>query len=123
MILVSSIRLRCPRCMSGPIFLGPFRMKPKCPGCDLVFEREPGYWIGSIYLNYGLTVVLMVSCYFTLETYAGLGPAWRLVICGAIGVVVPLLFFRHARVLWMAIDRFFDPSDGDQPGSRHRGAA
>jgi hypothetical protein len=86
-------------------------MRSSCPDCGLVFEREPGYFIGSIYLNYGLTTVLMIAGYFALEKLAGLGPWTCLSICGAFGVVFPLLFFRHARTLWLAVDQFFDPSE------------
>ena len=110
-IFVSAARLRCPRCGGGPIFRGPFTMKEACPRCGLVFEREPGYFIGSIYLNYGMTTVLMISGYFALEKMAGLGPWSCLAMCGLFGVVFPLLFFRHARTLWLAVDQFFDPTD------------
>src|SRR5262249_27539597 len=109
-IIVSALRLRCPRCGNGPIFVGMFRMRPLCPVCGLVFEREPGYFIGSIYLNYGLTTVLMIAGYFALEKEGGLGPWWCLGLCGVFGVVFPLIFFRNARTLWLALDQFFDPT-------------
>jgi uncharacterized protein (DUF983 family) len=110
-IAASAARLKCPRCGGGPIFTGAFRMRRFCAGCGLVFEREPGYFIGSIYLNYGLTTVLMIAGYFALEKLAGFGPWTCLALCGLFGIIFPLLFFRHARTLWLAVDQFLDPSD------------
>lgn len=122
-ILTSAIRLRCPRCLRSPLFRGPFSMNRDCPACGLVFEREPGYWIGSIYLNYGVTVALMLGLWFGLETFTAVGTAARLSVCAAAGVGVPLVCFRHARALWMAVDRAFDPSEPDRPEPRRPGAA
>lgn len=108
-ILTSAALLRCPRCGVRPVFRGMFRMLKSCHGCGLVFEREPGYFIGAIYLNYGVTVVLMISGYFGLERLTRIGPIALLLVCGAVGVVFPILFFRHARLLWLGIDIHIDP--------------
>ncbi|HET6371754.1 MAG TPA: DUF983 domain-containing protein [Candidatus Polarisedimenticolia bacterium] len=108
-ILASAALLRCPRCGTRPVFSGWFRMRRSCRGCELVFEREPGYFIGAIYLNYGFTAALMIGGYFALEVLTPVGPAARLIACAAVGVAVPILFFRHARVLWLGIDIYLDP--------------
>src|SRR5690242_4418774 len=58
-------RLRCPICGVGKTFDGWFRMRPKCDHCGYVFDREPGYFLGSIYANYGLTALLVTALFFT----------------------------------------------------------
>ena len=108
-ILLSAAILRCPRCGARPVFLGMFRMRGSCSGCGLVFEREPGYFIGAIYLNYGLTAALMIGGYFLLERVTSLGPTQLLLICGTVGLICPILFFRHARLLWLGLDILVDP--------------
>ncbi len=50
----------CPRCRTGKIFrksvwLFP-RMYERCPACGLKFEREDGYFLGAMYIGYGLGV-------------------------------------------------------------------
>jgi uncharacterized protein (DUF983 family) len=63
-VLISrALRLRCPLCGTGQLFRTWFKMKPACAHCRLKFEREPGYYLGSIYINYGLTAVLMTLGY------------------------------------------------------------
>ena len=37
---------RCPRCGEGMLFRGWFRMRSQCDWCGLVYEREPGFFLG-----------------------------------------------------------------------------
>jgi len=101
--------LRCPRCGSRPVFSGMFRMFASCRGCRPTFERESGYFVGSIYVNYGFTAALLIGGDFALERLTTLGPGGILGSCAAAGVVLPILFFRPARVLWLGIDILLDP--------------
>ena len=34
-------------------------MNPRCPGCDVPFEREQGYFLGAMYFSYGMGVLLL----------------------------------------------------------------
>ena len=108
-ILGRSWRLRCPRCGRSKLFAGWFRMRRKCPTCGLDFDREPGFYLGSIYINYGLTAVLM-TIYFVSMTVADAADQQTLLwTAGAFCVVFPLCFFRFARSLWLGFDQFWDP--------------
>ncbi len=48
-----ALRLRCPACGGGPVFVSWVRMCPSCPSCGIRFDREPegGYWVGSNTIN------------------------------------------------------------------------
>ena len=55
-VLISILQQRCPRCRRGKVFrYSVFRGFPKmherCPVCDLKFEREPGYFLGAMYIS------------------------------------------------------------------------
>ena len=58
----------CPRCRLGKIFRSSIFLFPKmherCPVCGLKFEREQGYFLGAMYISYGLALVTIVllSC-------------------------------------------------------------
>ena len=96
------------------MFSGWFRMHPVCSHCGLRYERDPGYFLGSIYVNYGLTtiitVVLYVSLHFGAEIENNL-VAWPLaVFC----VIFPMFFWRYARAYWLAMDCSFDRTGFDQ---------
>ena len=65
-VLWRGLRLVCPVCGRGKLFRGWFRMHRSCDSCGLVFERGPGYWLGSIYVNYGLTALVVTVAYLAL---------------------------------------------------------
>ena len=54
-----ALRLRCPVCGEGQLFKGLFSMHPTCPHCGIKYEREPGFFLGSIYINYGITALIV----------------------------------------------------------------
>jgi uncharacterized protein (DUF983 family) len=108
-MLWRALRLLCPRCGDAPIFRGWFSMHDRCPACGRRFNRAPGYFLGSIYFNYGVTALLVVVLYFSLyfgEVFTG---KQLLVALTAFSVVFPLWFFRYARALWLAFDERWDP--------------
>lgn len=61
------VECKCPRCRKGDIFYGKaYSLKGQgtneyCPGCNLRFEREPGYFYVSMFVSYAMNVAEMVS--------------------------------------------------------------
>jgi hypothetical protein len=84
-------------------------MNDPCPHCGRRFDRAPGYLLGSIYFNYGITSLLVVITYFSLYFGAGMSGNWLLLLLGAFALLFPVWFFRYARALWIAFDEQFDP--------------
>ena len=99
-----AVRLACPRCGIGPLFRGWFGMHNVCPHCGLSFAREPGFYLGSIYLNYGATVILTGSLYALLVLGLGLSSKTALTACLVGTVLFPIFFFRHARSFLLSLD-------------------
>ena len=97
-----AVGLRCPRCGGAPLFTGLVRMPPRCPVCGLLFEREAGYFIGAIYINYGLTVGLALAGYFLLEAWLAPHPGWQVLVWGAFTVLFPLWSFRYSKAFGCA---------------------
>ena len=47
----------------GSIFLLKFpKMHVNCPVCNYKFEKEPGFYIGAMYVSYALGVGEIVAC-------------------------------------------------------------
>ena len=84
-------------------------MDDPCSHCGRKFEREPGFWLGSIYFNYGITAFLVVVLYFSLFFTKVMTGKQLLVMLGAFALLFPLWFFRYARALWLAFDERYDP--------------
>ena len=109
-LLGRALRLRCPKCGEGKLFVGWFTMPERCSVCRLKYERAPGYFLGSSYINYALTAVSLTFLYVSL--HFGLGWSNQALMYPLIAycVLFPLAIFRHARSLWLAIDCYFDKS-------------
>lgn len=100
--------LVCPDCGRGKLFRGWFRMNASCESCGLSFDRGPGFYLGSIYFNYGLTALLVGGSFLGLWLGGVLSQQQALGVAIALAVLFPLWFFRYARGLWLAMDRFLD---------------
>ena len=109
-LLGRGLRLRCPRCGSGRLFRGWFSMYERCSNCHLKYERAPGYFLGSAYINYGLTAVSLTIMYMTLRFGVGFSNRQLAVPLGLFCVLFPLFTFRYARGIWLAMDCHFDQS-------------
>jgi hypothetical protein len=85
-------------------------MNPTCPVCGLVFEREEGYFLGAMYISYGISVFALIAGTLVLSL---LVPGWDLgwVALLAIAVYLPFvpMVFRYSRVIWIYFDRWAWP--------------
>lgn len=112
-------RQRCPRCRKGEIFLysifrGFPKMRQHCPVCNLKFQREEGYFLGAMYISFGLA--LMTIAFITVLLWAITG--WW-ITKDVIWAVILFLPFApsislFARVLWIYMDQAFDPEPPPQ---------
>ena len=116
----SAVSLRCPRCTEGALFQGFFSMRARCSVCDLVFEREPGYFVGAIYINYTVTAVLTIGGFLILDAYTNVSLALQIALWSGFGIVFPLWFYRYSKSLWLAIDHLFSPEDPTLRATRRR---
>jgi len=75
-------------------------MPAKCEHCGLVYQPEPGFYTGAMYVNYAFTVVLTAVSYLVLDVLLG---ASALVFFSSYIVVLFLLgplLFRYSRVVY-----------------------
>lgn len=104
----SVLGLRCPRCREGRVFRSLWAAHAACPTCGLAFAREPGYWLGAMYVSYGFAAVLTAPCYV-----AGILGGWPLsrvlLACAILLACAAPWMFRYARVVWLHLDRWMDP--------------
>jgi hypothetical protein len=89
-------------------------MYAACPHCAANFQREPGFYLGSIYFNYGLTALICVVAYALMMFYRWPTPRQQMAITLAFALLFPIWFFRYARSLWLGFDQFMDPRAGER---------
>jgi uncharacterized protein (DUF983 family) len=86
-------------------------MRDDCEECGYRFAREPGYFTGALYFNYGATAGIFLAGWVLLDLLFGLSTAAQLGIWLPFAVVFPLWFFRYSRALWMAADHRISPPE------------
>jgi uncharacterized protein (DUF983 family) len=114
-VLVRGARKRCPRCGFRPIFDGWFRLKTRCPRCDLRFEAEEGGFLGAMTVNYAAAIgawiaVMAVGLAMTVPDV----PVTPLLIASAgVLVAMPLWFYPRSKTIWAAVEFLVARSDPD----------
>jgi uncharacterized protein (DUF983 family) len=116
--IATALRLRCPRCHDGKLFVGLLKMNDHCPLCGLKLEPEPGFYLGSIYANYALTVLTTTVSFVLLVFGAGLSKNVVIWGCLAFAFLFPLWFFRYARSIWLSLMYHVSSSDFTTPDER-----
>lgn len=97
------LRLRCPRCERGRMFRGLFRIEECCPLCGARYERQAGESIGGTLINLVVVEVLTVIGLVVTQTLLRPPLLFQLSFWISFNVVFVILFYRHARGLWVSI--------------------
>jgi uncharacterized protein (DUF983 family) len=108
------LKQACPRCRAGKIypssiFRGFPKMNDQCAVCHLWFEREEGYFLGAMIVDYALAMVITTAIgallwAFTHWSFEKLCFVAILIFLPAVPAVT-----RLGRVLWIHLDQFIDP--------------
>lgn len=113
LLLRRGLRQRCPVCGRGKIFAGFFKTYEKCPVCGFEFEREPGYYSGAMAVNLVISELLIAIIAVPLAA-SQVVPIPTLIILGVtLPVLLPILFYRPTKSLWMSFDHFIHPVGSD----------
>lgn len=107
--LYSILNRKCPRCQEGNFFKFSVTYNPRkviethenCASCNLKYMLEPSFYIGAMYVNYGIIVAMSVLI-FIITTLA-LG--FSLLEAGATIIIALLVFgplnLRLSRIVWI----------------------
>lgn len=107
--LKAILNAKCPRCHVGDIFTYPHKKIHKfsdtnkyCPHCNVLFEREPGFFIGAMYVSYVFTVAILLGTSFVLYFIFNDPAYWIyvLTVCFLVFLFIPYNF-RYSRVLYL----------------------
>lgn len=117
--MIYVLKGKCPKCKEGEIFCNSnpynfnmmFLMPEHCHCCGLKFNKEPGFFYGSMYVGYGLSVAYLIAFYvamfvlfrdFSIEAYL-------LFSIGSLVLLTPVIF-RVSRSIWLFMFEKFDPT-------------
>jgi uncharacterized protein (DUF983 family) len=120
--LASTVDNRCPRCRIGKIFTSsnPYdlkntvKMHPQCPVCGQPTEIEVGFYYGTGYVSYALTVAFSVTTFLLWWVIVGLSTDdnrffWWLGTNAVMMILLQPLLMRLSRSLWLSWFVSYDP--------------
>lgn len=129
----SMLSMKCPRCRRGNMFKekGLYRkltlkhilgMPERCPECSQKFDMEPGFWYGTSYVSYAITVALSVATFVAWYVLIGVSVKdgdhrvfWWLGVNAAILILAQPWLMRISRVIYI---RFFVRYDKDYKNTK-----
>jgi uncharacterized protein (DUF983 family) len=104
----------CPRCRTGKIYATSIfwsfpKMNNECSVCRLWFEREEGYFLGAMIVDYSLAMVITTIIGAIVWSFTHW--SFEKVCIVAIVLFLPAVpaVTRLGRVIWIYIDQFIDP--------------
>ncbi|MBN9481732.1 MAG: hypothetical protein BGO70_04620 [Bacteroidetes bacterium 43-93] len=127
-LIKSVLTSRCPHCREGALFIYPnpyklkttMRMYEHCPVCGQKYEIETGFFFGTGYISYALSVAYLFTFFLAWHLVFGLSvmdsSIFQCLAAGAFTIVLlqPLLQ-RLSRSIWIAIFVHYDPEWRNKP--------
>lgn len=108
-LLARGVRQRCPVCGKGKVFRGIFKTYERCPVCNFTYERESGYYTGAIAVNLIVTELLLAIIAVPVAASRAVSIPVMIALGLTLPILLPLIFFRPAKSLWMSLDHFLHP--------------
>lgn len=110
-LLSSIITTKCPRCREGNMFpkgtlySAKFAdMHERCDCCGQIFEPEPGYYYGAMYVSFAFNVaIFLVSLLVLSQFVAEITTAMMIGVVLAVVLGLLPVIFRWSRALWINI--------------------
>ncbi|MDO6803865.1 DUF983 domain-containing protein [Wenyingzhuangia sp. 1_MG-2023] len=100
----------CPHCHKGRVFeksnnlfsIQFPKMQVSCDHCHSKYQKEPGFFIGAMYVSYGLTVAEALCTYILTRPFFEKALDLRVIPIIAL-VIVLLTFFniRMSKMIWI----------------------
>ena len=110
-IIARGLACRCPNC-GGSVLFKPgtlFELNPACPDCGLRFEKDDGFYLGAMSLNYGVTLVACLTPLALLWYQGVLSARWAGGLAIGCSLVVPALLYRASRSWQLMLYYYFFP--------------
>ena len=124
-IITRGLTHRCPNCGARTLFKQGtfFQVNPQCPACGFRFERnnDEGFYLGSMSLNFGVTLVGFLTPVMLLAYFKVIGSTTAIVLAGIGAFVFPALFYRSSRSWWLMQYYFLFPHHLPGNGGKGRG--
>jgi uncharacterized protein (DUF983 family) len=119
-----AIRLRCPNCGNGGIFVDWFTLRPACPHCGIRLDRgENDYFLGAYLFNLIAVEIILFGILAAVVLLTLPNPPWTALQYGAAAAVSVGAFvcYPFAKTTWLAVDLALRPMTPEELAWHRRG--
>ncbi len=120
--LFRSCLLRCPECGKGRFARSWIACHDECAHCGLDFRVDWGFYLGSIYVSYAVTgVIITATC---VPLILARTVPWSILTPAAVGfcIAFPFWFWRYSRSIWFGLNYWLDKRGRAQRTMQQRAA-
>jgi uncharacterized protein (DUF983 family) len=120
-----ALRLRCPACGGGPVFLRWLRISPACPSCGMRFTRgERGYWLGAYFVNLMVAETIFAAVLVLALWWTWPEPPWDGIqyALAAAMIAAPVVIYPFSHTLFLAFDLLMRPPTAEDFEAPHEPA-
>ncbi len=130
--IINLLNCKCPRCRRGDMYahgvsynLKKFmKMNETCPVCGQVFDIEVGFYYGTSYVSYGITIVFSVITFILWWLIIGISVddnrvIYWLIVNGIVIMALQPFFMRLARTVWLSFFVHYDPNWKEKPAKSY----
>jgi uncharacterized protein (DUF983 family) len=108
--IISVLSEKCPNCGQTHVFergSGIFQMpvmKERCEKCHYRFDREPGYFLGAMYISYGIAVLLGILTFLFMHfTFPSLPLIWTPIAILFVILLIAKKNYKLSRIIYIHI--------------------
>jgi uncharacterized protein (DUF983 family) len=111
--VLRALRHHCPQCGRGALFLRWARLRERCEHCGLVYRREDGAELGSMYLSATASQMFAGAVFLAVFLATDWTPAIGLCVGAPIVLAFCYGFLPMSMALWTAVEYLTDVSCGE----------
>lgn len=107
---LSVVNAKCPNCSKGDVykkhhFFSYAKMNESCVECSYLFNKEPGFFYGAMFVSYGLTVAECISVFVACGVlfFDNWFSYYLIPIMLIVLLVLSPLNYRLSRAVWIQL--------------------
>lgn len=133
-LILSVLQNKCPRCREGRLYehANPYlhlkdfmKMKEYCEVCGQVTEPETGFFFGTGYVSYALSVAVSVATFIAWWVLIGFSLDdnrlfWWIGVNAFLLIIIQPLLMRLSRTIWLSFFIYYDRNWRKESLVRHQ---
>jgi len=110
-IIIRGLSNCCPNCGGKTLFKREtlFELNRECPECGMRFEKEEGFFLGAMALNYAVTCICLLSPVAILWYCGVFGDRTATVLAAVLALGAPVAMYRSSRSWQLMLYYFMLP--------------